>query len=65
MWQVTDWGNGNITIEPIDDIREHRLTDEFCDCLPTIEILNGHRLINHNAFDGREAFEKIREIMER
>lgn len=43
-------------IYPLNDLAPHELSKD-CPCRPKIEEAPGHRLIIHNSFDGRDAFE--------
>ena len=44
-------------ILPINDSREH-IESEKCECNPKVKIINGHKVIIHNSYDGRENIEK-------
>lgn len=53
-----------IHILPTNDIKEHEETTT-CECNPQVEIQdNAEILVIHNAFDGREYFERIEEILD-
>ena len=47
---------------PIDDEKPHDLT-LVCACEPRIEIINGHYLVVHNAYDRRVAIEVVNDIL--
>ncbi len=56
--QFNDQIKGSIHVVPIDDQKEHNTFSDVCKCLPRIEYQpNGHRIIIHNSYDGREFFE--------
>lgn len=50
-----------IHIYPLNDLQEHKLKGNDCDCLPTTDFKR--ELIIHNSFDGREAVEEANEIL--
>ena len=41
---------------PLNDLKPH-VESERCRCQPTVEVVNGGRLIVHHSYDGREFFE--------
>jgi hypothetical protein len=48
-----------IHVLPVNDSEEHIL-DSTCSCNPQIENAeNGHLLVIHNSFDGRELIEEL------
>jgi len=48
-------------VTPTNDIDEH--TEETtCKCKPKVEHHNGNMVVIHNAFDGRENIEILREM---
>ena len=47
-----------IHILPINDLKEHRETDD-CECAPRVEYVgNGGKVVVHNSYDGREFWEQ-------
>jgi len=46
-------------ILPINDSESH-LEDSTCKCHPEVIFVNGHMIITHNSFDGREYREKLK-----
>jgi len=56
---------GRIHICPVNDLREHNTNSEYCICAPSVIEFNGSVMVIHNAFDGREFFERDhRELQE-
>lgn len=51
-----------IHVLPIDDIEDH-IDSSTCPCQPSIEEENGHLIIVHSSFDGREGVEWAQEIL--
>ena len=50
-------------ILPLNDVKKHK-ESEFCKCNPKVEVQsNGNVLFIHNSFDGREAVEMAKEII--
>lgn len=45
-------------VTPIGDLKEHE-EKSTCPCEPRVEIENGHMIIIHNSYDGREAVEEL------
>lgn len=48
-----------IEVAPKDDLWPH-ISDEFCECCPAIEVVEGVPMLIHNSFDGREKYEHLR-----
>jgi len=47
-------------VEPVDDLQPHS-DDEFCKCMPRIDIQpDGSLLVVHNSYDGREKYESTK-----
>lgn len=59
---ITEWGEGDYLVYPIDDKQEHDLESPDCPCSPTIEVMGDKLLIIHNAFDFRDVLEELEEI---
>lgn len=56
--QFNDRIKGSIHVVPVDDLKEHNTFSDYCKCEPRIEWQpNGHRIVVHNSYDGREFFE--------
>ena len=59
MHAFIQWG-GSLSdtyhVLPLNDLKPH-VESERCACEPSVENLNGGRLVTHNAYDGREFFE--------
>jgi hypothetical protein len=49
-----------IEVEPKNDIGPH-ISDELCECRPTIEMVEGVPMLIHNSFDDREKYERLRD----
>lgn len=49
-----------IEVEPKDDLKPH-VSDEFCECCPMVEQVEGVPMLIHNSFDGRERYERLRD----
>ena len=56
--------HGDTHIAPIDDLQEHELEGTGCQCNPRIEVNGAGLLIIHNAYDNREFFEELNELLE-
>ena len=54
-WLLGRGEDGTHHIVPLDDLDGHVTRDETCRCQPELNE-NGH--VVHNAFDGREAYER-------
>lgn len=50
-------------VHPVNDIEPHDLTGSQCKCEPKILEEYGHMIVVHNSFDGREAVELAKEIL--
>lgn len=50
-------------IEPMSDLQEHKLEDWSCYCNPNVLHVGDYSILVHNAFDRRETFEQINEIL--
>lgn len=44
-------------ILPVDDLKPHNESGEWCKCAPEIRREGEHVLVIHNAYDGREFYE--------
>lgn len=51
-----------INVKPEGDLKPHSDTPD-CECNPTVEEFEGHTLIIHNSFDGREAVEEANRLL--
>jgi hypothetical protein len=49
-----------IEVEPKNDIKPH-ISEEMCECCPTLETVEGVPMLVHNSFDGREKYERLRD----
>lgn len=47
----------NYHVLPVDDIKEHNSSGQYCRCQPEIRQESEGTLVIHNAYDGREFFE--------
>ncbi len=45
-------------ITPINDLKEHS-ESSMCECRPEVNFENGHMLVVHNSYDGRELTEQL------
>lgn len=52
----------NHHIIPLNDLKEHE-EKSTCECNPKVEIVDGSQVIIHNSYDGREAVEMAKEIL--
>lgn len=53
---IAEWVGNDMVVQPFGE-EGHELTNEDCDCRPTVEYIGGGecvRFFTHNAFDGRE-----------
>jgi hypothetical protein len=64
-WMVEHNNLGTILVLPIDDIDEHDEYSKVCKCEPKVIYGNGKIIIVHNAFDGRQYDEQIKEILKK
>ena len=55
-----------IHVHPIDDIKEHDISDtgNTCSCNPSVLLEDGEMIVIHNSFDGREGLEWTVEDMD-
>ena len=61
QWGVYPEDNGDITVRPIGDKREHDWLSTDCPCMPTTEVYGEKMVIIHNAFDFRHVTEWLAE----
>lgn len=47
-----------IHVLPINDMHKHAEEGHSCLCNPKIKIENGHMIVIHNSWDGRELYER-------
>lgn len=45
-------------ILPINDLKEHE-EETTCECMPSVEFVEGGMIVIHNSFDGRELHEAM------
>lgn len=58
-WGVFKFDNDEVHVAPLDDIREHILSED-CNCDPEIkELETGEIVIVHSAWDFREVLEAL------
>lgn len=50
-------------LSPVDDSQPHSLDGDECECNPGQRVIDGNRIIIHNAFDGRELLEEANNIL--
>lgn len=62
-WLVTAHNDSLISITPPEDTGKHQATSMNCKCKPWEEHVNGIRIVIHRAFDNREVYASIEEIM--
>ena len=56
--QYNDRIKGSLHVTPTNDLKPHNTFSDYCRCKPRVEWQNnGHRIIIHNAYDGRDFFE--------
>jgi hypothetical protein len=60
-WGIFEEGK-DVHLMPIDDTKPHYSTPN-CDCEPDGDIVWGGVIWKHHAYDGRELFEEIDEIL--
>lgn len=53
-WEAKCFEPGTIQVHPLNDTMEHELYGETCACAPRVEIVEGRRVVVHDAQDGRE-----------
>lgn len=49
-------------ITPLNDLKPH-IEESTCECEPDIKFENGHMLVIHNSYDGREGLEEAKEVL--
>lgn len=52
----------SVQIVPIDDSKPHHL-NQYCDCKPVVEFVNGVKIVRHNSYDLREIIEEANAIL--
>lgn len=50
-------------VHPINDAEEHDLEGTVCKCGPSVVFEGAEIIVIHNSFDGREALEQAKEIL--
>lgn len=59
-WKCEEMPDGIIHVHPLNDTGEHILFGESCPCSP--KLLDGGKIVSHEAFDGRQWQERAEEI---
>ena len=62
VWLVEKVSQTIVHVYPANDLREH-IFAEYCHCKPIVKPQGLFTRVIHNSYDGREAWEKLEELI--